>query len=141
MRTETEIMADAADQRPFSNHTEYEIFAGSGEGCYDCVHDDPETDKFCPILTVSLIGSDGRPAWPREWTRATHRWQVGDASGSYEVVDSCAEFEERPEWGGDDPDDMPEPDPEPPPVCEGQVDMFQVWAEQITEHVESAVPA
>jgi hypothetical protein len=131
MRTNEQIMADAADDHPFSNHSEYDMWAGSGTGCYDCLNDDEPTEKYCPILSAALLGK-----WPREWTRAAHRWEIGDKSGSYEVVDECTEFERRRDDGGDDP----EPEPEPPPVVEGQVDMFEVFADQIAEHVESLVP-
>jgi hypothetical protein len=125
MRTDEQIMADAADERPFSNHSEYDYWADSGKGCYDCVNDDAETEKYCPILSAALLGK-----WPREWTRATHQWQIGDKSGSYEVVDTCTEFERRPDDG-----DGPPPDPEPVPVADGQVDMFEVFADQIVDQV------
>jgi hypothetical protein len=101
MRTDEQIMADAADERPFSNHSEYEVWADSGNGCYDCAHDNPDAERYCPILSAALLGK-----WPREWTRAAHQWQVGDKSGSYEVVDECVEFERRPDDG-----DGPPPEP------------------------------
>lgn len=132
MRTDEQINADAADERPFSNHTEYEIWAGGGSGCYDCANDDPEAERYCPILSAALLSK-----WPREWTRVTHRWEVGGKSGSYEVVGECSEFVQRPEWpGDDDPDDDPDPVPDPPPVIEGQVDMFEVFTDQIVEQIE-----
>jgi hypothetical protein len=134
VRTEDQIQADAAAERAFSNGTEYEIWAG--RHCYECLHDNPETGTFCPILTVALLGH-----WPVEWTRATHNWTVGEHSGSYEVVDTCTEFERRPDDGpGDDPPpDRPGPwDPEMP----GQVDMFGVFVEQgINDLDRQAVPA
>jgi hypothetical protein len=135
MRTVEEVWADAVDKPPFSNHTEFEIWAGSGSGCYDCVNDDAATEKYCPILGAALLGK-----WPREWPRVVHRWEIGDASGTRQVVGECSEFVQRPEWpGDDDPDDGPPPDPTPPPVCAGQVDMFEVFVDQLVEHVESAV--
>jgi hypothetical protein len=130
VRTYEEISADAADERPFSNSTEYEIWADSGKGCYDCIHDDAETEKYCPILSAALLG----PSWPKEWTRATHRWQIGDKSGSYEVVDECTEFERRRDDGGPEPTPPP-----PPPVMEGQTDIFEVFAEQAVEELTRPV--
>ena len=124
MRTYEEIAADAAAESPFSNSTEYEIWADSGRGCYDCRHDDAETDTFCPILSAALLST-----WPKEWTRRTVDWQIGDASGSYETVGECTEFQER----RDDGEDEPEPEPDPPPVIDGQVDLFEVFADQIAE--------
>lgn len=130
MRTAEEISADAEPRSPFSNSTEYEIWAGNGRGCYDCVNDDAETEKWCPILGAALLGS-----WPKEWTRRTHDWSIGDKSGSIEVVDECTEFDER---RGDEGDD-PEPEPEPPPVIDGQIDMFEVFADRIADEA-TAVP-
>jgi hypothetical protein len=125
MRTEEQIAADAADKSAFSNGTEYEIWAG--RWCYECVNDNAETETYCPILSVALLGS-----WPTEWTRRRVEWQIGDGSGSYEAVDTCTEFERRCEGGGD-----PEPTPEPPPVIDGQVDMFEVFADQIAEQAST----
>lgn len=137
MRTADQITADTAAERPFSNHSEYEIWADSGRGCYDCVNDDADRELYCPILGAALL-----KGWPAEWTRRVHQWQIGDSSGSYEIVDQCTEFVERTDWpGDDDPDDVPPPDPGPPPVVEGQVDMFEVFTDQIIEQVESAVHA
>jgi hypothetical protein len=126
MRTDEQIMADAADKSPFSNMTEYEIWADSGRGCFDCTRDNPNAELFCPILSVALLSK-----WPTEWTRATRHWEAGGKSGSYEVVGECTEFERRPDGDGDDPD----PEPEPEPVIEGQVDMFEVFADQIVEQI------
>lgn len=132
MRTSEQISADAAAERPFSNHTEWEIWADAGRGCYDCANDDPDRNKYCPILTAALP-----KGWPAEWTRRTHTWQAGDASGTYDVVDECTEFEERTHWpgDGDDPDNGPPPPPAPPAVIDGQVDMFEVFTDQIVEQV------
>ena len=119
MRTEEQIRADAEpDHRAFSNGTEYEIWAG--RYCYECVHDDAETEKWCPILTVALLG-----AWPKEWTRATE---------PYTHVDTCTEFEQRPDDDGPD-DDEPEPDGPGPfdPEMPGEVDIFEVMVEQALE--------
>ncbi len=130
MRTSDQIQADAADDdRPFSNSTEYEIWANNGRGCYDCANDDEDTEKWCPILGVAITGS-----WTAEWTRRTRTWEIGGKSGSYDVVDECTEFEHRRD---DDGDSAPEPEPGPPPVIAGQVDMFEVFAEQIADQAAS----
>lgn len=126
MRSDDEIMADAADERPFSNYSEFEHWADAGRGCYDCLHYDTPTG--CPIEGTALLGK-----WPKEWTRRVFKPHV-DSSG-IEVVDECTEFEER----RDDGNSEPEPEPEPPPVAEGQVDMFEVWADEIVEHVGGLV--
>jgi hypothetical protein len=132
MRSEAEIHADAERRRPFSNHTEYEIWAGSGRGCYDCRHDKPDIEKWCPILSAALLS-----LWPKEWEHETEKWEIGGKSGSIQVVGECSEFEHD----DGDGDDDPEPDPAPEPVAEldGQVDMFEVFADRIAEqpHRES----
>lgn len=132
MRTDEQIAADAADERAFSNHSEYEMWAA--RHCYECVNDDEETETWCPILGVALLGQ-----WPKEWTRRRHHWTIGDKSGSYEVVDSCTEFVQRPEWpGDDDPDDDPVP-PTPGPFDEeqpGQTDIFTFFAEDAIEQLQ-----
>jgi len=115
MRSSDQIAADARDKSPFSNHTEFEMWAG--RYCYECVNDDAETETWCPILGVALFGQ-----WPKEWIPRTHEWQIGDKSGSYEVVDTCTEFEQRRDDGPDG-----EPDPGPGPFDEempGQTDIF-----------------
>lgn len=131
MRTEAEIRQDAADRRPFSNGSEYGIWAD--RYCWaPCVHDDPDREVFCPVLSVALLGS-----WPREWTRryikfgkpieGTNRVEVSETTkddpAGLEVVDACTEFEERRDDGPDDPD----PQPDPPPVCEGQLDLVDAY--------------
>lgn len=133
MRSYDEIAADAADERPFSNGTEFEIWADSPKGCWNCVNDDDETEKYCPILSVAIT----RGVWPKEWTREKRRWQIGDKTGEIEGVGECTEFEERRDYGGGDPD--PEPTPPPAPEIDGQMDMFEVFAEQITEHIGEQV--
>jgi hypothetical protein len=124
LRTHDQIAADAEQRSAFSNHTEYDLWADGPGGCYTCANDDGDT-KWCPILSAALAG-----AWPKEWTRRTHTWQIGDASGSCEVVDECTEYEERPD---DDGGGGTEPEPEPPPVIAGQVDMFEVFADQVVD--------
>jgi hypothetical protein len=129
MRTDEQIAADAEDKSPFSNGTEYEMWAGRGRGCYDCLNDDPNTDKFCPILGVALLGK-----WPTEWTRRLYEWEIGDKKGAFPVVDECIEFDERRD---DDGDDEPDPEPTPPPVIEGQIDMFEVFADRIADEAST----
>lgn len=119
MRTEEQIAADAEARSPFSNGSEYERWAD--DWCFRC---DKDKDDSCPILSVAFLGQ----GWPKEWTRRRVRWQIGDGSGEYDAVDSCTEFEERREDG-----DGPEPEPAPPPVLDGQVDMFEVFADRIAE--------
>lgn len=132
MRTEDEIRADAAPGRPFSNSSEYELWAD--RHCYECVNDQPDADPevFCPILGVALLGQ----GWPKEWTRkhlrfgdlieGTNRREViettADDPNGCVYVDTCTEFEQRPE-----PGDGPEPEPEPPPVCDGQLDIVDAY--------------
>lgn len=118
MRTVDEIQADAAGKRPFSNHSEFDYWA-SDRGCYECVNDDDANEKYCPILSVALLGS-----WPAEWTRKRIEWKTDTGSGSYEVVDECTEFEQRPDGGGGD---EPDPDPGPSPVADGQLDLIDAY--------------
>jgi len=124
VRTYEQIAADAADDRPFSNHSEFEYWADSGKGCYDCRHEDGG-ETGCPILTAALLGG-----WPTEWTRRTHRWEIDGKSGSYEVVDGCTEFEARRDGDEDPP---VQPPPPPPAELDGQIDVFEVFAERIAE--------
>lgn len=139
MRTSEQIAADAEDRSPFSNHSEFDYWADSGKGCYDCLHDNPATETYCPILSAAMLGN-----WPKELTRryvkfgafdkGTNRFEVfettADDPDGCAFVATCTEFEER-----RDGEDDPEPDPEPPPVNAGQIDMFEVFADQITEQV------
>lgn len=137
MRTEDQIRADAADRRPFSNGSEWEIWADTH--CYECVHDDAEREIYCPILNVSMLGKAGdgsRSAWPTEWgshfvrfgdtipgtTRRQPIESTADDPEAYEYVGDCSEFEQR-----RDPGDDPDPEPEPPPVCDGQLDIIDAY--------------
>ena len=116
MRSEQEIRRDAAGERPFSNGTEWDIWAD--RWCYRCQHDDGSADKCCPIITVALL-----EGWPKEWTRERHEFTTVEGTpASYEVVDTCTEFEER-----RDPGDGPDPEPEPTPVVEGQLDLIDAY--------------
>lgn len=136
MRTEDEIRADAADQPPFSNGTEWDMWAT--RHCYECVHDNPNADPevFCPIITVALVGKGNGPMWPTEWTRryvrfgarieGTDRVEVSDTTADDPdgclFVGTCTEFEERRDDG---PGDKPEP--VPPPEVNGQLDLIDAY--------------
>ncbi len=120
MRTEAEIAADARPGRAFSNGTEFDIWAS--RYCYECVHDDSGTsgasEKNCPILTVALISQ----STPREWVTET----VDTPHGPYTGIGTCTEFEQRPEWPGDDDPDAGPP-PGPTPECDGQLDLVDAY--------------
>lgn len=126
MRIYEQIMADATDGPAFSNSTQFEVWAAN-RGCYTCRNDDlgenGGVEKFCPILSASLMG-----VIPREWTTATAE---DDLHGNY----TCTEYDERPD-DGDEGDD-PEPEPEPPPVIDGQIDMFEIFADRIVEQASA----
>lgn len=140
MRTSEQIQADAEDRSPFSNGSEYDYWAG--RWCYRCRRDDAATETWCPILSVAMLG-----AWPKELTRhyvkfgarieGTDRVEVSETTADdpdgCTFVDTCSEFDER-----RDGEDDPTPEPGPPPVADGQVDMFEVFADQITEQVRDA---
>ena len=91
--------------------------------CYRCKVDGPfqrgVADEGCPLLLIAYCGQT-----PKEWTE----------TGLQDY--HCCEF--KPDDGGADGD--PALDPAPLP---GQTDMFEVFAEQITETVaeREAVPA
>jgi hypothetical protein len=129
VRTEEEIRADARPGRAFSNSSEYEIWAA--RYCHECVNDDAETETWCPILGVALL----HPVTPREWVSGTVTTQYG----SYEAVESCTEFVQRPEWpGDDDPGDGPDPEPGPPPVVEGQLDLIDAYLDTAIGELQKA---
>lgn len=116
MRTEEQIKADARPGRAFSNGSEFDIWAS--RHCYECVHDIPEQEKYCPILGLALISDPA--VTPREWVSGT----VTTKYGSYEAIDTCTEFEERRD-DGDGPDGGPTPPPAP--ECDGQLDIVDVY--------------
>lgn len=130
MRTEEQISTDAANRRAFSNGTEFDIWAD--RWCYDCVHDNWKTEKYCPILSVALLGQ-----WPTEWTRGKVEFTTVEGNpAAYDVVDTCTEFEQRRD---DDPGDEPPAGPGPfEPEMPGQVDMFEVFVEQGIDQLTSA---
>lgn len=112
------IEANATDGSPFSNGTTG--YDWMGRWCDVCKIDGPfqrgVADLGCPIVLVAMLGKT-----PAEWV------ETG-------VQDYCCTEFIPDDHGGDDGD--PEPHPLfPPPVVEGQVDMFEVFAEQITENV------
>lgn len=131
MRTIDEIRADAREGSAFSNSGQFEQWAGGPRGCYSCRNDSmdrvDEPEKFCPILTVSMTG-DGVPA---EWLTFTDDDHI---YGNY----TCTEFDRRSDGGEGD---GPELEPEPPPVIDGQVDMFEVFAERIADEASVATEA
>lgn len=126
MRTEEEIQADAKDRRPFSNGTEG--YAWMDNWCYRCMKNDEETELWCPLLTVALLGKT-----PVEWIDQTadgHR--LGDTY-------RCIEFEERPDDGRGD--DEPEPNPGPPPVDENQLDLIDAYLDTAIGELSTAPEA
>lgn len=131
MRTEEEIQASAAPgERPFSNHTEYDMWAD--RYCYECVNDDDATETYCPILSVALLGS-----WPQEWTRARREFTTVDGNPAhYDYVDTCTEFEERRKGGGGEPKP---PTPKPVVQCDGQLDIVDAYLDTAIDEL-TAVP-
>jgi hypothetical protein len=122
MRTYDEIQVSAREGSAFSNSSQFEYWANGQRGCYSCRNDSmdrrDEPEKFCPILSVSMLGN-GIPA---EWVTFSEEDEI---HGSY----TCTEYDERRDDDGGDP----ESEPEPPPVVEGQIDMFEVFAERIAD--------
>ena len=130
MRSYDEISADAQDGSPFSNGTMG--YGWMGRWCYQCKVDGPfqrdEADEGCPIILVALMGKT-----PKEWT--------DQGLQDYH----CSEFVPDDDDGDDDDGDDDDPDSPPPPSgpavpIEGQIDMFEVFAEQITEQAREVVP-
>lgn len=124
MRTADEILADARDGSAFSNSTSFEIWAGN-RGCWTCRNDDDATEKWCPILGVAL--SSGKT--PAEWL------ELSDDVQDY----TCTEYDERRD-DGDDDDSEPPPGP-PPAEIDGQIDMFEVFADRIADQASAATVA
>ena len=133
MRTEAEIQADAKPGSPFSNGTEG--YAWMGNWCERCTNNDEETELWCPLLTVALLGKT-----PVEWIEQPWRsWN--DANGvehppapSLGDKYHCIEFEDR-----RDPDDGDDPEPEPePPVCEGQLDIVDLYLDAAIDQLTTA---
>lgn len=121
MRTYEQIDADAMPEAPFSNGTMG--YGWMGQWCYQCKVDGPfqrnEADVGCPIILVALFGKT-----PKEWT--------DQGLQDYH----CSEFVPDDEGGGDE-------GPKPPPplpgdAYEGQVDMFEIFAEQVADDASLA---
>lgn len=123
-------MAAARDRRPFANGTEG--YGWMDNWCDQCIHDkgarDGSDDRGCPLVMVALMGKT-----PVEWIDGPR-----DEQGRYSIADQyhCTEFRDEDEGGDDDSPPLPGP---PAPEIEGQVDMFEVFAEQITERVGEQV--
>jgi hypothetical protein len=102
MRTEDQIMADAADRPPFSNGTEGETW--TARWCAGCVHDAAfqrdQADSGCPLLTVAILGRT-----PAEWFEQPFGEQGAYGANRYH----CVEW--RPEGEGPGGEPMPQPDP------------------------------
>lgn len=126
MRTEAEITADARPGAPFSNHSEFEVWAE--RHCYECANDVPEAGTYCPILGVALVTD----ATPKEWTSTEP-----DEHGCT-WIDTCTEFQQRPEWPGDDDPDAGPPPPEPVPECDGQLDLVDAYLPTALAELEKA---
>ena len=124
MRTAEQIEATARPGSAFSNSSQFEYWA-SNRGCWTCRNDDQATEKWCPILGVAL--SSGKT--PAEWVTFSEQDEI---HGNY----TCTEYDERRDDGPDDGDD-PEPDPGPPPVIDGQIDIFEVFAERIADEAST----
>lgn len=123
MRTFDEIAADARPGSAFSNSTSFEIWSAN-RGCGTCRNDDDATELYCPILSVAIATG----TTPAEWLELDeHRIQ------DY----TCTEYDERRDDGGDDEDPAPDPNPGPAVELEGQIDMFEVFAEKITDEASS----
>jgi hypothetical protein len=120
MRTYDEILADAKPGSAFSNSSQFEHWAGGPRGCYTCRNDDEQTERYCSILCAAVGGG----GIPREWTTETAEDHI---HGNY----TCTEYDRRPDDG--DSGKEPDPDPGPPPAMEGQIDMFEVFAERIAD--------
>jgi hypothetical protein len=124
MRSYDEILADIKPGPAFSNSDQFEYWADGPRGCYSCRNDSmgggpDEPEKFCPILSAAVGGA----GIPQEWTTVTDEDHI---HGDY----TCAEYDERPD---DEGDDGPDPEPTPPPVIAGQIDMFEVFADRIVD--------
>jgi hypothetical protein len=123
MRSEAEIRADAIEGHTFSNGTEWEIW--SDHWCWHPCKNDRNED--CPLIMLGLLGYR-----PKEWIDAADE-RV--AHGRYE----CTEYEPDDE---EDADELDLPAPTGPAVeIYGQVDIFEVFAEQVADAVREAVPA
>lgn len=120
MRTPDEIDAAATEGSPFSNGSEG--YAWMDRWCDECANNDEETEKWCPILSVALLGKT-----PAEWSEKPWQQIKGAPEGEVAPVlgDTyhCSEFVQAPEA---------DPDVEFArrietvniPVLDGQMDLF-----------------
>ncbi len=132
MRTYDQVIADIDTAgHPFSNHSEYDNWAD--RFCYRCVHDNEQARQYCPILSAA-VGGEG---WPTEWTRR----RAGTEPTTFEVVDTCTEFEERRRGGGPKPPVPPKPRVE----VDGQLDIIDAYLDtainELTTEPATAVTA
>lgn len=120
MRDLDAIMEDAREGSPFSNGTAGEMWMG--DWCYrykvDAAFQRDESPEGCPLLLVALLDKT-----PAEWTE----------TGIQDY--HCSEFDEDHGDDGDDGEGPPVGPTWPQPVMEmeGQIDLFSVFADQITD--------
>lgn len=129
MRDYDAIYKAAKEGSPFSNSTQGEIWMN--QWCYRCKVDAPyqrdESDTGCPLLVVALVGMT-----PAEWTTRTNDDAI---HANYH----CSEFvpDDDDEGGGGDSPRAPRP--KPVAVMDGQVDMFEVFADGIADKAAGLV--
>jgi hypothetical protein len=132
VRTEAEIDAAARPGRPFSNGTEG--YAWMGSWCDECVHNDEETELWCPILTVALLGKTPAEWVEQPWGQIPGRPE-GETAPSLTDRYHCTEFQQRPD-PGDEAEDPPPP--EPVPECDGQLDLVDAYLPTALAELEKA---
>lgn len=101
MKPFAELMAAASDRKPFSNHTEWEVW--SYNHCDDCYE-----EPTCELILVALFGKT-----PKEWAVKEDGW-TGD----------CSEFEPIPYATDDEPEEPAGRPIETVHVLDGQLDIF-----------------
>lgn len=127
MRTYEEALAAAKDEPAFSNGTEGECWMDNW--CYECANDSPEMvdrGEGCPLIMVALMQRTPAEWIEQPWGQIKGRPE-GETAPSLSDRYHCTEFRKRPE-PGEEPAEPP-----PAPVIEGQVDMFEVFADQVVE--------
>lgn len=135
MRTDAEITADAKPGSPFSNGTEG--YAWMDRWCHECTENDEPTEKWCPILSVALLGKTPVEWVEQPWQQIKGRPEGETApvlGGTYE----CTEFQQRPEWPGDDDPDTGPPPPDPAPEVDGQLDLVDAYLPTALAELEKA---
>jgi hypothetical protein len=123
MRNFDEAHAAAMEKPAFSNGTESE--AWEENWCGRCIHDakfrQAGVGDGCPLMLVAVLGRT-----PAEWIdQRPNGHRLGDTY-------HCTEFRDVEDGPGD------EPEPEPIPVIDGQMDMFEVFADQVIEQAQQA---